>query len=58
MKKYVLIFSVLSALAVSPAIAKKPGSGSWQSGESGHQLGCLILSLLGMQGCEKPKTDE
>lgn len=58
MKKYALILSVLSALAVSPAIAKKPGSGSWQSGETGHQLGCLIISLLGMQGCEKPKSAE
>jgi len=55
MKKYVLIFSVLSALTVSPALAKKPGSGSWQNGEAGHQLGCLIISLLGMQGCEKLK---
>lgn len=58
MKKYALIFSVLSALTVSPVNAKKPGSGSWQSGETGHQLGCLIISLLGMQGCEKPKSAE
>lgn len=58
MKKCVLVISMLTVLAASPAMAKKPGSGSWQSGQAGHQLGCLIISLLGMQGCEKPKSGE
>lgn len=45
---------------VSPSVqAKKPGGSSgWQSGNTGHQLGCLIIGLLGWQGCEKPKTHE
>ncbi|HHA2288212.1 TPA: hypothetical protein ACOEAZ_004383 [Enterobacter asburiae] len=51
---------LLIAVFASPAaIAKKPGGNSgWQSGNSGHQLGCLIISLLGMQGCEKPRDSK
>ncbi|WP_447876445.1 hypothetical protein [Serratia fonticola] len=59
MKK--IAIAICLSLAMSPAaLAKKPGSGSggWQNGNAGHQLGCLILSLLNMQGCEKPKQTE
>ena len=49
---------LLMSLIASPvAIAKKPGgSSNWQSGNAGHQLGCLIIGLLGWQGCEKPRS--
>ena len=56
MKKLAMV--IFLSIAISPsALGKKPGSGSggWQNGNTGHQLGCLILSLLNIQGCEKPK---
>lgn len=57
MKKSVVIL-IFSLLISGSVYAKKPGgSSSWQSGNTGHQLGCLIISLLGIPGCEKPKNE-
>lgn len=56
--KTLAILLFISAIFSPSVEAKKPGGTSgWQSGNTGHQLGCLIIGLLGWQGCEKPKNN-
>ena len=57
--KKITVLLLISLIASPLAIAKKPSSSShWQDGNAGHQLGCLIISLLGWQGCEKPRNEK
>jgi hypothetical protein len=53
MKKVIVSAFFFLIISSSSAYAKKPGG--WTSGNAGHQLGCLIISILGMSGCEKPR---
>jgi hypothetical protein len=53
MKKFIVSAILFLIISSSSAYTKKPAE--WTYGNAGHQLGCLIISILGISGCEKPR---